>query len=229
MQYGISQLENRCLETWKLALRDLFVPTRQPPTHIRSFWNIWPYHMTSWSFADDSEAFMLCCQWLKLLESVSCCATRWGLCLRSRVLQTRCTGHSILWDAITYPCPRYLVLLYASPHNNAEGRVLQTRCTGHSILWDAITYPCPRYLVLLYASPHNNAEGRGLQAIHVPKVHHHLYSISKIRKHLDKPSAENMIYSEATSHCSNCLYGTKGYSVSQWHGFILSVFIAIAL
>ena len=191
MQYGISQLENRCLETWKLALRDLFVPTRQPPTHIRSFWNIWPYHMTSWSFADDSEAFMLCCQWLKLLESVSCCATRWGLCLRSRVLQTRCTGHSILWDAITYPCPRYLVLLYASPHNKAEGQ--------------------------------------GLQAIHVPKVHHHLYSISKIRKHLDKPSAENMIYSEATSHCSNCLYGTKGYSVSQWHGFILSVFIAIAL
>ena len=49
-------------------------------------------------------------------------------------------------------------------------------------------------------------------------VNSQLYSIGKIRKYLDKPTAEKMINSAVTSrlnYCNSLLYGINGYLVSQ--------------
>ena len=57
---------------------------------------------------------------------------------------------------------------------------------------------------------------------HVSKIcksiNYNLYSIGKIRKYLDTPTAEKMINCSITSrldYCNSLLYGAKGYNISQ--------------
>ena len=74
-------------------------------------------------------------------------------------------SHRILWDAITYPCLRYLLLAPKSlSYTFTEHLKKSAHClpflvfscclasgfviVSHRILWDAITYPCLRYLLL---------------------------------------------------------------------------------
>ena len=58
---------------------------------------------------------------------------------------------------------------------------------------------------------------------HVSKIcksiNYNLYSIGKIRKYLDTPTAEKMINCSITSHldyCNSFLYGAKGYNISTY-------------
>ena len=49
-------------------------------------------------------------------------------------------------------------------------------------------------------------------------INHNLYSIGKVQKYLDTPTAEKMINFSITSrldYCNSLLYGAKGYNISQ--------------